>query len=204
MSGPDVEGLPSYFRDNPWVEILANRGQEDVADMVPLAPGASGNSAISTAEPAQVSPSPKSSQPSQAPSSQELRQLISSLTRLIQGQDQVAHAQASAQSQPMIMVIPVVIQVPMPYPWPVQAQGYEIGGHGGVLCTPRYVEERSAKPLARRPPGFKSRRARHLRCPKALILPISRCEGWLLSGGGACGRGAGMCGSWCSSPSRWV
>jgi len=137
VSGPDVEGLPSYFRDNPWVEILANRGQEDVADMVPLAPGASGNSAISTAEPAQVSPSPKSSQPSQAPSSQELRQLISSLTRLIQGQDQVAHAQASAQSQPMIMVIPVVIQVPMPYPWPVQAQGYEIGGHGGVLCTPR-------------------------------------------------------------------
>ena len=138
MSGPDeLAGLPSYFKDNPWLDILANRGQEDQASIGPVkAPGASGRPALSTAEPAQVSPSPKPSQPSQAPSSQELQQLISSLTRLVQGQDQVTHAQASAQSQPMIMVIPVVIQVPMPYPWPVQAQGYEIGGHGGVLCTP--------------------------------------------------------------------
>ncbi len=139
MSGSDEpNGLPEYFQDNPWVEVLAQRGQEEVADLGPVkAPGASGRPALSTAEPAQVSPSPKPSQPSQAPSSQELRQLISSLTRLIQGQDQVTHAQASAQSQPMIMVIPVVIQVPIPYPWPVQAQGYEIGGHGGVLYTPR-------------------------------------------------------------------
>ena len=138
MAGQDLTGLPSYFEGNPWVEVLAQRGQEDVADLGPVkAPGAPGRLALSTAEPAQVSPSPKPSQPSQAPSSQKLQQLISSLTRLVQGQDQVTHAQASAQSQPMIMVIPVVIQVPMPYPWPVQAQGYEIGGHGGVLCTPR-------------------------------------------------------------------
>jgi len=125
MSGSDVEGLPSYFKDNPWLDILANRGQEDVADMAPLAPRASGGPAISTApEVAQVSSSP--SQLSQAPSGQDLSQLITSLVKLAQGQIQVAHAQASAQ--PMVVVVPIVIQMPV---WP----SAELGGHGGI--TPR-------------------------------------------------------------------
>ena len=175
MSGSDeLAGLPSYFRDNPWVEVLTQRGQEDEAGMSPVkAPEASGDPTLSTAaEPAQVSPGP--SQPSQALSGQELQQLISSLTKLVQCQFQMAHAQANAQ--PTVMVIPVVVQVPVPYPWPIQAQGYEIGGCGGVLCTPRYIEERSAKPLARRPPGFKSR-------PRRQRKAQSGCRAQLHTGG---------------------
>ena len=128
----DLTGLPSYFEGNPWVEILANRGQEDVADLGPVkAPGASAGPAISTAP--QLGPP---SQPSQAPQpSMDLSQLISAFVKFAQGQVQVAHAQA--QAQPMVMVIPIVVQVPVPYPWPTQAQSAELGGHGGVPCTPR-------------------------------------------------------------------
>jgi len=131
MSGPDLTGLPEYFRDNPWVEILANRGQEDQASMGPVkVPGASEPPARSIVTAPEAQPGPPS-QPSQAPSGQEFQQLIGVLAKLVQGQV----AQANAQGQPMVMVIPIVIQVP--YPWPVQAQGYEIGGCGGVLRTPR-------------------------------------------------------------------
>ena len=143
----DLTGLPSYFEGNPWVEILANRGQEDVADLGPVkAPGVSAGPAISTAS--QLGPPA-----SQAPSGQDLSQLISSLVKLTTSQIQVTHAQASAQ--PMVIVVPIIVQVPVPYPWPVQS--VEIGGHGGVLCTPRHVEGCSAKPLGASPPGFKSR-----------------------------------------------
>jgi len=30
MSGSDVEGLPSYFKDNPWLDILARRGRDEL------------------------------------------------------------------------------------------------------------------------------------------------------------------------------
>ena len=28
--GPELEGLPSFFRDNPWLEILSRRGQDEI------------------------------------------------------------------------------------------------------------------------------------------------------------------------------
>ena len=131
MSGPDLTGLPEYFRDNPWLDILAQRGQKGVANLGPAkAPGASARPVLSTAEPTQASTSPKASSAPQT-QGQDLNQLMGFLVKLVQGQV----AQANAQGQPMVMVIPIVIQVP--YPWPVQAQGYEIGGCGGVLRTPR-------------------------------------------------------------------
>ena len=122
--GTQAQELPSYFEGNPWVEILANRGQEDVADLGPVkAPGASAGPAISTAS--QLGPPA-----SQAPSGQELQQLIGVLTRLVQGQVQVAQAQA--QAQPMVVVVPIVIQVPV---WP----SAELGGHGGITPRPNAV-----------------------------------------------------------------
>jgi len=52
MSGPDEPtGLPSYFRDNPWLDILANRSQEDGANIAPLAPGASGEDRLRSRAP---------------------------------------------------------------------------------------------------------------------------------------------------------
>ena len=121
--GQDLTGLPSYFRGNPWLDILAQRGQEDVAERAPLAPGASARPILSMA------PQPSPPKPSQAPQPNvDLSQLISSLVRLAQGQVAMAHASA----QPTVIVVPIVIQVPIPWPMSV-----EIGGYGGVLCTPR-------------------------------------------------------------------
>jgi len=141
MSEPErqaeINELPSYFQDNPWVEILSQRGQEDGPSMGPVrAPGASASPALSTAQMSpglETQPGPPASQAPQP--SMDLSQLISAFVKLVQGQVQVAHAQA--QAQPMVMVIPIVVQVPVPYPWPIQAQSAEIGGRGGVLCTPR-------------------------------------------------------------------
>jgi len=131
MSGPDerVE-LPSYFRDNPWVEILAHRGIEPEE---PLA-----RSALSTAGPAQASPSPVKASSAPQGQGQEIAQLINALMGMVvrSSQAQVAHAQAGVQ--PMVVVVPIIIQMPVPYP--VTAQRYGIGGCGGVLCTPRNGE----------------------------------------------------------------
>ena len=148
MSGPNgrVE-LPSYFKDNPWVDILAQRGQE--------VPGASSNPTLSTAEPARASLSPiKASSVPQA-QGQEIAQLINALMGMVvrSSQAQVAQAQAQAQS-PTVIVVPIVIQVPS-YGYPMSI-AMPNGGHGGLAPHLNAVYECSAKPLGASPPGFKS------------------------------------------------
>ena len=133
MSGPDerVE-LPSYFRDNPWVEILAHRGIEPEE---PLA-----RSALSTAGPAQASPSPVKASSAPQGQGQEIAQLINALMGMVVRSSQ-AQAWATAQS-PMVVVVPIVIQVPgYGYPMSIAMPN---GGNGGLaprLNAVSYEEE---------------------------------------------------------------
>ena len=118
-----AEGLPSYFRDNPWLGILARRGMEPEE---PLA-----RPALSTApEPAQASPSPKASSAPQD-QGQDLSQLINALMSVMvrSSQAQAAQAHASAQS-PMVIVVPIVITVPS-YGYPMSI-AMPNGGYGGL------------------------------------------------------------------------
>ncbi len=130
MSGPDVEGLPEYFQDNPWVEILSQRGREDVADLGPVkAPRASGDPAISTApDVAQMSTSPIKASSAPQDQGQEIAQLINALMGMMVRSSQ-AQAQANAQN-PMVIVVPIVITVPS-YGYPMSI-AMPNGGYGGL------------------------------------------------------------------------
>ena len=118
-----AEELPSYFRDNPWLGILARRGMEPEE---PLA-----RSALSTAGPAQASPSPVRASSAPQGQGQEIAQLINALMSMMvrSSQAQVAQAQAGAQN-PTVIVIPIVITVPG-YGYPMSIAMLN-GGHGGL------------------------------------------------------------------------
>jgi len=130
--GLDGHGLPSYFRGNPWVEILANRGQENEASMAPRAPGASDSPAISMApELPQASLRPVKVSSAPQDQGQEIAQLINALMGMMMrsSQAQVAQAQAGAQN-PAVIVIPIVITVPS-YGYPMSI-AMPNGGYGGL------------------------------------------------------------------------
>ena len=116
-----AEELPSYFRDNPWLGILARRGMEPEE---PLA-----RPALSTApEPAQASPSPAKASSAPQDQGQDIARLINALMSVAKI-SQVAQAQASAQS-PTVIVVPIVIQMPgYGYPMSIAMPN---GGYGGI------------------------------------------------------------------------
>ena len=154
-----AEELPSYFHDNPWLDILARRGIEPEE---PLA-----RPALSMApEPAQVSPSPVKASSAPQDQGHEIAQLINALMSVARI-SQVAQAQAQAQS-PTVIVVPIVITMPG-YAYPMSIAMLN-GGYGGI--APHLNGEWSSSPKpgvgGSNPPGAATNRGASPPIPSGL------------------------------------
>ena len=113
-------GLPSFMRDNPWLEILSRRGSEPGPVAVGLPPAVDAQEELASA------PQPCPSTDTDAGEVlREVRQLLQSF-----------RVQTNVQSQPTVIVIPVYVPVPGFYPVPYAA-GPEPAGEASkrmVLC----------------------------------------------------------------------
>ena len=115
-------GLPSFMRDNPWLEILSRRGSEPE----PVACQVNGQELGTQEGLAASAPQPCPSTDMDAGEVlREVRQLLQSFK-----------VQTSVQSQPTVIVIPVYVPVPGLYPLPYAA-GSKPSGEASkrmVLC----------------------------------------------------------------------
>ena len=138
--GEENTGLPSFFQDNPWLDILAQRGAEPTPDFVasgaPSAPAVSGATSVTEPEPIASSPT---TTPLVASFPKELVVRLEAPPELLEAIKELREAiiMALSVSQRQTTVIPIHIPIsvaqvaPQFAQAPVLAQSIE---GNGLLC----------------------------------------------------------------------
>ena len=126
---PD-DGLPSFMRGNPWLEILSRRGSgEEPRPIAVSRPSVEGVHEELAAQP--TSAPTQAPQPCPSTDTADAGGVLREVRQLLQN---FRVQQTNIQGQPMVIVIPVYVPVPGLYPAPYVAGPEPSGEKRMILC----------------------------------------------------------------------